>query len=208
MSFFSPHIFDLKTKYNERPCHISDASCNERSENFEMSKLRPRIKRVRSCPQLQVNLRMEMLLKDSKEERKLCRKSIESNEPNFSLIHSNFLYLMFLLGFFASFGGDIMMQWAKNGDVSKNTKAFMFIFAINIFLWIDFNCNFSKKLKSHRRQGCLCETFLQDSTHLLFCIILAPIILIIRWFRLGSSSKYKPRLGSKDHELTLFLPAT
>ena len=110
-------------------------------------------------------------------------KSRKSDQPNFSLIHSNNLYFLFLLGFFICFGGDLVMQWAKNGYVTENTKLFLSIFIVNIFLWIDFSVNFSKKLEPRGRQDCFCETFLADSTHLLFCIILAPVILCTRWIR-------------------------
>ena len=146
-----------------------------------MSKLRPKIRRIHSSPQLQLKDRMEILgqnliVKDKR------LKSQKSDQPNFSLFHSNVLYLLFILGFFTCFGGDILMQLAKNGYVNKNTKVFMSIYIINIFLWIDFNFNFPNK-HSQRGQDCFCETILADSTHLIFCFIVAPVILCTRWLR-------------------------
>ena len=123
--------------------------------------------------------------------RKVCKKktsitSIKSEEPMFSRFHSNILYILFLFGYFTCIGGDLIMQWARNSSISKNTKIFVSIFIVNVFLWIDFNVNFSRKLKSHRRrQESFCEAFLQDSTHLVFCIVIAPIILFTRWIRSG-----------------------
>ena len=146
-----------------------------------MSKLRPIVRRIHSSPQLELNDRIEILGQNLKvDDRRF--KSQKLDQPNFSLIHSNVLYLLFILGFFACFGGDILMQLAKNGYVNKNTKVFISIFIINTLLWIDFNFNFPNK-HSQRGQDCFCETFLADSTHLIFCFIVAPVILCTRWFR-------------------------
>ena len=147
-----------------------------------MSELRPIIRRIHSSPQLQLNDRIEILGQNSKVKDKRL-KSQKSDQPNFSLFHSNVLYLLFILGFFTCFGGDILIQWAKNGYVTENTKVFIFIFIINIFLWIDFNFDFPNKLNPQRGQDCFCETFLADSTHLIFCFIVAPVVLCTRWFR-------------------------
>ena len=151
-------------------------------EVVEMSKLRPKIRKIHSSPQLQLNNRIEILEQNIKvKDRRL--KSQKSDQPNFSFIQSNVLYLLFILGFFACFGGDLLMQLAKNGYVNENTKVFISIFIINIFLWIDFNLNFPNKLNSQRGQACFCETFFADSTHLIFCFIVAPVILCTRWLR-------------------------
>ena len=157
-----------------------------------MSELRPKIKRSFSVPQLQLNYRMGVQNMTAEIRR---MKIQNSDRQNFSLIHSNNLYLLFLLGFLTCFGGDLVMQWARKGKVSENTKLFIFIFIVNILLWIDFNVKFSKKREPRGRQECFCETFLADSTNLLFCIIVAPVILCARWIRsvkIPYQIKYNP----------------
>ena len=159
---------------------ISDRR-NKKRGMIEMSTLMPRMKKSSSLPELRMPQSQEKTGR-----KKTSTKSIKSAQPIFSLFHSNILYILFLFGYFTCIGGDLIMQWAKNRFISKNTKIFVSIFIVNIFLWIDFNVTFSKKLKpQRRRKENVCEAFLQDSTHLAFCIIIAPIVLFTRWIRSG-----------------------
>ena len=154
---------------------------NKKRGMIEMSTLRPKMKKISSLPELKMPQSQEKTGR-----KKTSTKSIKSEQPIFSRFHSNILYILFLFGYFTCIGGDLIMQWAKNRSISKNTKIFVSIFIINIFLWIDFNVTFSKKLKpKRRRKENVCEAFLQDSTHLAFCIIIAPIVLFTRWIRSG-----------------------
>ena len=74
-----------------------------------------------------------------------------TNEPNFSLLQSNILYLMFFLGSFLCLGADMIVQKARNGFISNNTQFFLSILLLNIILWIDFNFKVFRKARTAGR---------------------------------------------------------
>ena len=111
-------------------------------------------------------------------------KSKRTEEPNFSLLRSNILYLMFFVGSFNCLGGDVVMQWAKNGYINNNTKLFLSFFVANVLLWIDFNFQVFRKSNSCFRSCNFCEELFQDSTNTMLCILIAPFILITKGIRL------------------------
>jgi hypothetical protein len=53
---------------------------------------------------------------------KLIGKSTRTDEPNFSLLNSNILYLLFFVGSFTCLGADMALQFAKNKFIKSNTK--------------------------------------------------------------------------------------
>ena len=83
---------------------------------------------------------------------KIITKSFNSSEPNFSLFHSNILYLCFFVGIFVCLAADSRLQLKKNHFINDITKLFLALFLINILLWIDFNFNFSKSTRSSIRK--------------------------------------------------------
>ena len=60
---------------------------------------------------------------------------------NFSLLHSNVIYLMFVTGNWLVMAGDIAIQLHRHSFAGINpiTQVFLIIFILNILLWADFN---------------------------------------------------------------------
>ena len=115
---------------------------------------------------------------------KLAGKSAKTEEPNFSLLHSNILYLLFFVGSLTCLGADMALQRVKNKFIKNNTKLFVSFFAANVFLWIDFNFNkVFRKPNPARSVYVPCEELFQYSTNILLCIIIAPFILLTKGMR-------------------------
>ena len=121
---------------------------------------------------------------------KISTKFFNSSAPNFSLFHSNILYLCFFVGTFFCLAADSLLQLEKNHFINDITKLFLALFLINILLWIDFNINFSKSTRSSIRKYKLCEDICQDTTHLLFCLVIAPFLWIAKLIRFEYSMFY------------------
>ena len=107
-----------------------------------------------------------------------------TNEPNFSLLQSNILYLMFFLGSFLCLGADMIVQKGKNGFISNNTQFFISILLLNIILWVDFNFKVFRKTRTESRSNSFCEELFQDSTNIMFCVIIAPVMWMTQGIRL------------------------
>ena len=107
-----------------------------------------------------------------------------TNEPNFSLLQSNILYLMFFLGSFLCLGADMIVQKARNGFISNNTQFFLSILLLNIILWIDFNFKVFRKARTAGRSYSICEELFQDSTNIMICVIIAPAMWMTKGIRL------------------------
>jgi hypothetical protein len=110
-----------------------------------------------------------------------------TNEPNFSLLQSNILYLMFFLGSFLCLGMNMIVQKAKNGSISNNTQFFISILLLNVILWVDFNFKVFRKARTAGIRCSFCEELFQDSTNSMFCVIIAPVMWITQGIRLDHS---------------------
>ena len=110
------------------------------------------------------------------------RKTSQRYDPKFSVFQSNVLYMLFFLGAFTVFGLDVCFQLNKNEEIGEDTQVFLFLFVVNVILWMDFNLKTVKRRSEQSRLGStFLELLLQYSTDTLFCIILVPII----WIRNG-----------------------
>ena len=58
-------------------------------------------------------------------------------QPNFSLMQSNIFFLLF--NFIVPFAIDFSIQFYRNQRLSNSALCLIILFAINCFLWFDFN---------------------------------------------------------------------
>ena len=127
------NLMPMKNDYEEKTKSISvgcllfvDAYSNDmqtatpetKSKKFKKTQSLPDLRHIRRlseerCPETSLNL---------------IGKSTKTEEPNFSLLHSNILYLLFFVGSLTCLGADMVLQRAKNKFIRNDTKLFVFFF--------------------------------------------------------------------------------
>ena len=76
---------------------------------------------------------------------RICQPALQppgkaADQPTFSLLHSNILYIFFFLGASIILALDSAIAYFRNGgNISKYTKYTIAVFIINIILWMSFN---------------------------------------------------------------------
>ena len=126
-------------------------------------------KRSKSLPNLFSKDRPLKLIRRTKSAFNLAYRDKTNLTANFSLLHSNILYMMFVIGDSLVMGVDIAIQLHKHPFTWLNpfTYIFLIIFILNILLWINFNynrrrhrvsriCRWVLKLRKLRK---MCQTF-------------------------------------------------
>ena len=61
------------------------------------------------------------------------------HRPNFSLVQSNIFYLLYFFNSLVPFAIDFSFQFYRNQRLSDSAQYLIILFAINGFLWLDFN---------------------------------------------------------------------
>ena len=110
------------------------------------------IKRSKSLPNIFATNYKPKLKRRTKSAINLAFSVKKELTAQFSLLHSNILYVMFVLGNALVVGVDIVIQIHRNPSrrLSSITGVFLVIFILNILLWIDFNYNRRRKHRASR----------------------------------------------------------
>ena len=115
----------------------------------------------------------------------------QPNQPNFSLSQSNLLYLFFFLGAVTYLLGDFWFSTTRNGfSFSQFPKVYSILLLVNLILWIDFNRNVLRDDSTENKRFGFLEHLLQNSTDMLFCLILLPFMLMRSGVRSVKSCQY------------------
>jgi hypothetical protein len=193
---YSINLVPMKDKYEEKTKSISIGcllSVEANTQDMPTTPPERTIRKVRKMQSLPDLRSFDSLYEESCAETalnqavvsnpQLVKKAMKTDEPNFSLLHSNILYLLFFVGTFTMLLADMVLQSAKNKFIRNDTKMFFSFFVANVLLWIDFNFKaFTKSNPDIKRCFPYEELFL-DSTNILLCIIITPFILLSRGIR-------------------------
>ena len=72
------------------------------------------------------------------------------DQPEFSLFHSNVLYMFFFIGTLVMFGLEMAHQTARKSDFAPPiTQIFLGILFFNLILWLDFNRNMKMRTSNN-----------------------------------------------------------
>ena len=129
--------------------------------------------------------------KNSEDAKQTPNQGNQPNQPNFSLFQSNLLYLFFFLGAFTYLLGDFWFSTTRNGfSFAQFPKVYSILLLVNLILWIDFNRNVLRDDSTENKRFGFLEHLLQNSTDMLFCLILLPFMLVRSGVRSVKSCQY------------------
>ena len=132
-------------------CFHKTTDWGEFKSNSERSMLQD-VKRSKSLPNLYAKDCHLKLGRRTKSAIDLTYKNKTKSTANFSLLHSNILYIMFVTGNSLVMSGDIAIQIHRHRFYGLNpiTNMFLIIFLLNILLWVDFNNNRRRRQTENR----------------------------------------------------------
>ena len=144
---YSINLMSMKDNYEEKTksiyigCLLSDEANTHDMATTTSERTNKKVKKTQSLPDLRS---IDSLSEESCSEIALNQavvnnpkwvgKSTKTEEPNFSLLHSNILYLLFFAGTLTSLLADMVLQRAKNKFIRNDTKMFVPFFVANILL--------------------------------------------------------------------------
>ena len=117
-------------------------------------------------------------------------------------MHSNIFYLLFIINSLVPFTIDFSFQFYRNQRLSDSAQYLIIIFAINGFLWLDFNMQMLFKAPSQTsvvpRLQEIAE-LMAESTDCSACLLAAPLVYLAT--RCATSSQQvapQPDRGSEE----------
>ena len=133
--------------------YFFEPKCNSSKISSKMYQTAGRInrkclKKSTSCPELSANTSIPIHRQESKSISVISWKDTASTleEPEFSLFHSNVLYMFFFIGTLIMFGLEMALQTARKSNIAPPiTKMFLGILFFNLVLWLDFNRNMTMR---------------------------------------------------------------